>query len=163
MRNSLRLSIGAAALAALAACSSQGSQPALSDDLQQDLAKVGAGDVQLAGASGPRLDVVSAAERNERNVPTPKAPSVTRVASANRGTRAVVRSVHHNTPAPAATTAQSEEVAPAEVPRAEPAPEPVQSQRRPQQAPTPSTQREPRGGWKTEGEVFRNAPFPINP
>ncbi|MDB4880566.1 MAG: hypothetical protein JWL60_2012, partial [Gemmatimonadetes bacterium] len=56
-----------------------------------------------------------------------------------------------------------EEVAPAEAPREEPAPEPVRSQARPGRAPMPSTQREPAGGWRTPGEVIRNAPFPINP
>jgi len=43
----------------------------------------------------------------------------------------------------------------------QPEPEPV-PQNRPQ-APVPSRQPEPRGGWKTPGEVIRNAPFPINP
>jgi hypothetical protein len=163
MRNSIRLSVGAAIFAALAACSSPAAQPAMSDDLKQDLAKVGGGDVQLAGASSSRLQVVSAAERTDRNVPAPKAPSVTRIASTNRGTRAVVRSARHVSPVPAQAMEHAVDVAPAEAPRADPAPEPVQSQRRPQQAPLPAQQREPRGGWKSEGEVFRNAPFPINP
>ena len=163
MRNSLRLSIGAAALSVLAACSSQSAQPAMSDDLKSDLAKAGGSDVQLAGASAPKLEVVSAAERTDVNVPAPKAPTAMRVASANRGTKATVRSVRHTTPAPAQAQPRSEVIAPAEEPRAEPAPEPVQSQRRPEQSPLPSTQREPRGGWKSPGQIIRNAPFPINP
>jgi hypothetical protein len=162
MRNLIRFSIGALAIAAAGACAAPSAQPALSDDLKADLAKVGGGDVQLAGAPSPRLDVVSATERTDRNVPTPHAPAVSRVASANRGTRAVVHNARHVDPAPASVATAAEEVAPSEAPRAEPAPEPTRAQQRPQAAPTP-TQREPRGGWKSEAEVFRNAPFPINP
>lgn len=161
MRDPLRLTVGLLAVALAAACS-QPDKPAMPDDLKADLARVGGGDVQLAGSASPRLDVVSAVERNDHNTPAPKAPSVMRIASTSRGTRAVVHSARHVSPAPA-QAASAEESAPAEAPRAEPAPEPVRSQARPQAAPMPSTQREPRGGWKSEGEVFRNAPFPINP
>lgn len=161
MRYSVRLSIGALLLVAAGACSAPTAKPAMTEDLQRDLAKVGAGDVQLAGAAAPRVDVVSSAERTDRNVPTPKAPRVSRVATATPGTRAPARSPRHVTPAPAQARATADETAPAEAPRAEPAPEPVPSQQRPQQAPV--QQREPRGGWKSEGEVFRRAPFPINP
>jgi cell division septation protein DedD len=163
MPNSLRLSIGAAALAVLAACSGSSDQPALSDDLKQDLAKAGGSDMQLAGAASPKLEVVSAAERTMGNVPTPKAPNVTRAPSANRGTRAVVHSARRVAPAAAQPKPQAAEIAPAEAPRAEPAPEPVPSAAGRPSAPLPSTQREPRGGWKTPGQVIRNAPFPINP
>ena len=159
MRATLRLTLGALAL--LAACS-RSEAPSVPDDLKQDLARVGGGDVQLAGASAPRVDVVSAAERTERELPTPKAPSHVRVASANRGTRAAIPTAHRATPAPAPVAA-AERVTPAEAPRAEPAPEPVQAQQRPRQAPLPSTQREPAGGWKTPGQIIRGAPFPINP
>jgi hypothetical protein len=162
MRNSLRLSVGAATLAVLAACGSS-DQPALSDDLKHDLAKAGAGDVQLAGANASRVDVVSAAERTMGNVPAPKAPNVTRAPSANRGTRAVVHSARRVAPAPAEAKPQAAEIAPAEAPRAEPAPEPVPASVGRPSAPLPSTQREPRGGWKSPGQVIRNAPFPINP
>lgn len=161
MRDHLRLMLGTVALAAAAACSGS-SQPELTDDLKQDLARVGGGDVQLAGATAPRLDVVSAVERNEASHPAPKAPSVTRVASTRRGTKAVVRSARRVTPAPAQPAVEAEESAPAEVMREEPAPEPVRAQERPR-APMPSTQREPAGGWKTPGQIIRNAPFPINP
>ena len=159
MRLSPRFRVVASAvfLAAAAACSRSSEQPALSDDLKQDLAKVGGTDVQLAGASAPRVDVVSATERNDAYV-----PAVIRIASAKRGTRAVVHSARHVTPAPAQAAAV-EEVAPAEAPVAEPAPEPTPRAAGRPSAPRPSTQQEPRGGWKSEGEVFRNAPFPINP
>lgn len=159
MRPIVRLAIGTAVL--LGACS-HADAPSVPDDLKQDLARVGGGDVQLAGSSGRRVDVVSAAERSERDLPAPKGHAVTKVASAHRGYRAAVPSARHATPAPARAST-GEAVAPAEAPRAEPAPEPVQSQQRPHQAPMPSTQREPMGGWKTPGQIIRNAPFPINP
>jgi hypothetical protein len=162
MPNFLRLSIGAAALAVLAACSGSADQPALSDDLKQDLAKAGGSDVQLAGTGAPKLEVVSASERTMANAPAPKAPNVTKAPSANRGTRAVVRSARKVTPAPAQPKPQAQEVAPAEAPRINPMPDPFPTPGRPQ-APRPSTQPEPRGGWKTPGQVIRNAPFPINP
>lgn len=152
--------MSAVALAALAACSRSSEQPALTDDLKQDLARAGAADVQLAGAPTSRLDVVSAAERTNAPAPTPRAPLAARAPSASRGQRAVVKSVRHETSAPA-TPAPRAEVAPAEVVK-EPAPEPTPSQARPR-APLPSTQREPPGGWRSPGSVIRNAPFPINP
>ena len=163
MRNILRLSISTLALVTLAACSRSSEQPALSDDLKQDLAKVGGGDVQLAGASSPRLDVVSAGERTQSPTPTPKAPAVSRAPSAFHGTLAPVKSVKHDTPAPAQPATRAEQVAPAEVPQVERAPEPVPAAAGRPEAPRPSTQREPRGGWRTPGQVIRNAPFPINP
>lgn len=159
---SLRLPLAALALAAAAACSRSSEQPALSDDLKQDLARAGASDVMLAGAPTKRLDVVSAAERTDGAVAAPKAPSVSKAPSLARGHRASIHSVRHETPAAAQPSPVAEETAPAEQPVAAPAPAPVPSQDRPHE-PMPSTQREPRGGWRTPGEVIRNAPFPINP
>lgn len=163
MRNILRLSISTLALATLAACSRSSEQPALPDDLKQDLAKVGGGDVQLAGLSSPRLDVVSAGERTRSPTPTPKAPDVSRASSAFHGTRAPARSVKHETPAVAEPAVRAKDVAPAEAPRVERAPEPVPAAAGRPQAPRPSTQREPPGGWRTPGQIIRHAPFPINP
>jgi hypothetical protein len=163
MRNIPRLSISTLALVALAACSHSAEQPALPDDLKQDLAKVGGGDVQLAGGSSTRLDVVSTGERTQSPTPAPKAPAVSRAPSAHKGAHAPVMSVRHDTPAPAEPAVQAQEVAPAEAPRIERAPEPVPAAAGRPEAPKPSTQREPRGGWKTPGQIIRNAPFPINP
>jgi hypothetical protein len=163
MRNTLRLTIGALALVSVAACSRSSDQPALPDDLKKDLASVGGGDVQLAGATTPRVDVVSAGERTLSPTPAPKSPTVSRAPSAFRGTRAPVKSVKHTTPAPAQAAPQAVEVAPAEVPQVERAPEPVPAAAGRPEAPRPSTQREPRGGWKTPGQIIRGAPFPINP
>ena len=163
MRNSLRLSIGTFALAALAACSHSAEQPALSDDLKNDLAKAGGGDVQLAGAGMPKLEFVTAMERSKSPTPSPKAPTVSRAPSASRGTKAVVKSVKRDVPAVAEPTVRAEEAAPVEVREAPPEPEPIPARAGRPEAPRPSTQREPPGGWKTPGQIIRNAPFPINP
>ena len=163
MRHILRLSISTLAMISVAACSRSADQPAMADDLKQDLARVGGGDVQLAGPSSPRVDVVSSGERTLSPVPAPASPTVSRAPSAFRGTRAPVRSVKHETAAPVSAMPRAADVAPAEAPQVERAPEPVpQAAGRPE-APRPSTQREPRGGWSTPGQIIRNAPFPINP
>ena len=153
MRNSLRLSLGAVLVAAAAACSGSPDKGVVSSDLAQVLAKAGGAQVELAGNSGNRVEVVSASERVESPVPAPKSKTVSKAPNVNRGNRAI-------TPSP---RREAEEQAPAEQPRVErqPDPEPL-PQSRPQ-APVPSRQPEPRGGWKTPGEVIRNAPFPINP
>ena len=160
MRNPIRFTLASVALLVSAACSRSSEQPALSDDLKQDLARAGGSDVQLAGSSNGRLDIVSAAERTDGAVATPKSPAVARAPSAVRGRTAVVKSARRESPVAAAPAPREPERAPAEVYTEEPAP--VPSQARPR-APQPSTQREPPGGWRTPGEVIRNAPFPINP
>jgi len=162
MTNSLRLTVASVALLVSAACSRSSEQPALTDDLKQDLARAGASDVQLAGSSNGRIDVVSAAERTNGAVAAPKSPTVSRAPSAVRGKTAVVKSARRVSPAAAAPAPRAAEVAPAEVYIEERAPEPVPAQARPR-APLPSTQREPPGGWRSPGEVIRNAPFPIKP
>jgi outer membrane biosynthesis protein TonB len=163
MPNSLRLSFGALLLAVAAACSRSSEQPAVSSDLEQDLAKAGGANVQLAGTSTNRVDVVSASERVQSPVPTPKAKSVSRAPSANRGVRAPVKRARKETPVAAAPAPQAPEPAPAEQPRVEREPDPTPAPQTRPQAPVPSRQPEPRGGWKTPGEVIRNAPFPLNP
>ena len=162
MRNPLRLTIASVALLVSAACSRTSEQPALSDDLKQDLARAGGAEVQLAGTSNGRLDIVSATERTDGAVAAPKSRTVSRAPSAVRGRTAVVKSARRITPAAATPSPRAPEPAPVEMRIEEPAPEPVPSQARPR-APQPSTQREPPGGWRTPGEVIRNAPFPINP
>src|SRR5919112_1894980 len=160
MRHSLRYSMMALLLAAAAACSGSSEQPKVSSDLEQDLARAGGADVQLAGNSGNRIDVVSASERVESPAPAPKAKTVVRAPNVNRGTRAVAPSPRREMPA-AAQPAPKAEQAPAEQSRTEPEPELERLPQTRPQAPVPSRQPEPRGGWKTPGEVIRNAPFPI--
>lgn len=162
MTNSLRFTIASVAMLALSACSDPKQQPALTDDLKQDLARAGGSDVQMAGSSNGRVEVISAAERTDGAVAAPKSPAIARAPSAVRGRTAVVRSPRRVSPAPAQPSPRAAEVAPAEVYTEEPSPEPMPSQARPR-APQPSTQREPPGGWRTPGEIIRNAPFPINP
>jgi hypothetical protein len=135
----------------------------MADDLKQDLARVGGGDVQLAGIPSPKVDVVSAGERTLSPTPAPKAPTVSRAPSAFRGTHAPAKSVKHETAAPAVAAPVAADVAPAETPSVERAPEPVPMSAGRPEASRPSTQRAPRGGWSTPGQIIRNAPFPINP
>ena len=162
MRNHLRLTIASVALLVSAACSRSSEQPALSDDLKQDLVRAGGSDVQLTGSSNGRVDVVSAAERTNGAVAAPKSPTVSRAPSAVRGRTATVKSARRVSPAAAEPAPRAAETAPAQVYTEEPAPAPVPAQSRPR-APQPSTQREPPGGWRTPGQIIRNAPFPINP
>jgi hypothetical protein len=161
MRNSHRLSLCALLMSAAAACSGSTEAATVSSDLEQDLAKAGGANVQLAGSSGNRIDVVSASERIESPAPAPKAKTVAKAPSVKRGTRAVAPSPRRESPAAAQPAPRAEEQVPAEQPRVE-EPEPV-PQSRPQAPPVPSRQPEPPGGWRTPGEVIRNAPFPINP
>ena len=135
----------------------------MNSDLEQDLAKAGGAGVELAGSSANRIDVVSAAERIESPAPAPRAPTVSRTPSVNRGTRATAPSPRRQAPVAAQPTPRAEEPAPAEQPRREPQDDLERVPQSRPQAPVPSTQREPAGGWRTPGEVIRNAPFPINP
>jgi len=163
MTNSLRLSLGAVLLAVAAACSDSADQATVSSDLEQDLARAGGAGVELAGSSANRVDVVSAEERVETSTPAPKARAVARAPSVNRGTKAAAPSPRRQTPVAAQPTPRAEEPAPAEQPRVEPQPELERApQTRPQPS-VPSRQPEPAGGWRSPGEVIRNAPFPINP
>ena len=162
MTNFLRLSVGAVLVAA-AACSGSPDKATVSSDLEQDLAKAGGSNVQLAGNSANRVEVVSASEQVESPAPAPKAKTASRAPSVNRGTRAVTPSPRRQAPAAAQPAPQAETQAPAEEPRVEREPEPQPVPQSRPQAPVPSRQPEPRGGWKTPGEVIRNAPFPINP
>lgn len=162
MRLFIRYSLAALAFAATA-CSGSSDQATVSQDLEQDLARAGGSDVQLAGTTAPRVEVVSASEQTERATPAPKAPTVSRAPSANRGVKAPLRSARRVTPVAATPAPRAPEPAPAEEPRLEPEPEPVRAPQSRPRAPIPSTQPEPRGGWRTPGEIIRNAPFPINP
>ena len=160
MRNFHRLWPSVLLIAVAAACSGSPEPATVSSDLEQDLAKAGGANVQLAGNSGNRVEVVSAAERVESPTPAPKAKTVARAPSVRRGTRAVAPSARREAPAAAKPAPNTEEQVPVEQPRLEPEPVP---QSRPQAPPAPSRQPEPPGGWRTPGEVIRNAPFPINP
>lgn len=137
----------------------------MTDDLKADLAKVGGGDVQLAASSTPKLEIVSATERNKSNAPTPKAGTGAKAISQAHGTKAAIPSALRETPTVIQTNDPKADVTPVQTPQAAPPilrePSPA-TQGRPSM-PKPSTQREPPGGWRRPSDVIRNAPFPINP
>ena len=137
----MRLTLGGAALATLAAaCGGKSTQASIDEDLQRDL--------QLAGSSsgiellpgGSRTGVVSAIEQTGVAEPA-AAPTRTKAPAARPKARRITRP-----------------------PRVVTAPVP----RDPQSAPRPIFGPDvisppPPGGYKTVGEVIRNAPFPIKP
>ncbi len=134
-----------AAVTGVAACNAPATP---SSDLNRDLdaASSTSSSLTLAPTSG-RQDIVSAVERVPEARRTP-APSQQQV-------------VAHNAPPPVVTAPQiaappqAVAVAPAIV-------TPPPSAASPSPRPTP-VQQAPRGGYKTEAEVVRNAPFPIQP
>jgi hypothetical protein len=162
MSTSIRLPLGALLLAAGAACSSAPDKPALTADLEQDLARAGGAKVELAGSPANRVEVVSATERWDGTTPAPKAPETKRVPSKEKGTRAAAPSKRGTTPVDAASRRPTE-VAPVEQQTRETAPTTVRAPQGRPQEPIPARQQEPPGGWRTPSEVIRNAPFPINP
>jgi len=123
-----------------------------SSDLTRDLdaASSTSSSLTLAPTSGSR-DVVSAVERAPDAQRAP-APAQKQVAE-HRAPPAVVEPVAA-APQPV-TPPQAVAAAPTTV---TPTPATGEATRRP----TP-VQQAPRGGYKTEAEVFRNAPFPIQP
>ena len=166
MRNHIRLTLASTVLLMSAACSRSSEQPALSDDLKQDLARAGgtSSDVRLAGSAGGRVDVVSAEERASAAVPSPGGRAISKIASTKRGTRAGVRSKkRQDTPAAGKASPVGEASVRSDVETPERATDPQGTSRQRTPMPSPSTQREPPGGWRTPGQVIRNAPFPINP
>lgn len=140
-----------ATAAGLAACSGP-AKP--SSELSKDLdAASSASTLTLAPTTG-RRDVVSAVERSPDARRAP-APSRVQLIS-HKITRATPDPVEA-TPAPAAIApATTVAAAPAAV-SPTPATAPATMSRRPTQQETQP------GRYKTEAEVFRNAPFPINP
>jgi hypothetical protein len=152
--------VAAVLLAAVAACSGGTDRPTVSADLEQDLARAGGANVELAGSGAKGVDVVSAAERVESPAPA-RTPTVARTATATRARKAPARSPRRAQPAADRPAPSSPAPAPVSEPRPQPRTEPA-PQTRPE-APIPAPQREPPGGWRTPGEVIRNAPFPINP
>lgn len=162
MSTSLRIPVGALLLAAAAACSSAPDKPALSADLEQDLARAGGAKVELAGTQASRVDVVSATERWDGVTPAPKARETKRVPSREKGNKAVAPSKRGVAPVDAASRHPTE-VAPVEQRTTETAPTTVREPQGRPEAPIPARQQEPPGGWRTPSEVIRNAPFPINP
>ncbi|GAC1651855.1 MAG: hypothetical protein NVS4B3_13200 [Gemmatimonadaceae bacterium] len=129
------LSSGLAALAFVTvACTKSPSMA--QGDMQRDLDAVSVAKPELAPPGGGRIDVVSAVERSPVR-PGVRAPLTGRPTTSNVPARASVP--------PLATVGHPDPSAVA------PRPRPMQ---RPETAPQP---------YKTEAEVIRGAPFPINP
>ena len=155
----VRLTVTLATALVLGACSSSAPEAPLADDLQRDLAMTAGTAVELAPKTGGQ-QVVSAIESTPA-VPQPRPVQKAPRRSPNPAPQAA--------PAPvlADATPEPEIEAPvmAPAPTPEPAevkvPQPVVGAGRPSSLPAP--RRAPAGGWKTPGEVIRNAPFPINP
>ncbi|MGH7638276.1 MAG: hypothetical protein ACREOK_11550 [Gemmatimonadaceae bacterium] len=120
-------------LIATAACGRQSSP--MDEALQRDLRAASAGTIELAPHT-PGTQVVSPIESK-------RPPAQPRVAP--------VRRVSGPAPTPEAETPQPTRTAESNEPTA----------KRP--TTTPAVQPPPPGGYKTVGEVIRNAPFPIKP
>jgi hypothetical protein len=137
------VTIGIAALAGLAACGG-GNATQATGDLQRDLQLASSQQALELLPNAPRTAVVSAIEQTGTAEPAP-APTKTRTP--------VVR------PKPRRVAPQ------ARVVRA-PSPAPGRQVERPSPRPTFDANvisPAPPGGYKTMGEIIRNAPFPINP
>lgn len=133
---SIRVSVASVSLLLLAACSRA---PEMDADLKRDLEAASAGSIELA-PSGAKTTVVSAIESKQ-----PLRPKVTPV----RQTKTPAK-----TPKP-----EMPQVSQTGTPAAAVSTEPAAQ--RP--LPASSVQPAPPGGYKTMGQVIRQAPFPINP
>lgn len=143
VKTRVRLTLGLAALAGLAACGGKSAPVQANDELQRDLQLAsGAGIELLPNAS--RTTVVSAIEQAGTAEPAP-APTKTRAPVARPKSRRV---------APQARVVRA------------PSPAPERQVDRPSPRPTFDANvisPPPPGGYKTVDEVIRNAPFPIKP
>lgn len=144
----LALAVGAAA------CNRGSASQSAPSDLARDLQAAGAGDTSsLALAPQTRgTDVISAVEQSPeaRRAPRMSAPAPRVVHRAQHHVTAPVIETHVTHTAPVS--------APSPAPTAVDAPLPQSTQPRPQPA-----QEQRHGRYKTEAEVFRDAPFPILP
>lgn len=147
--------IAALALTVGAAACNRGSAPeTASSDLTRDLQAAGAGDTS-ALALAPQAhgtDVISSVEQSPeaRRAPRPSSPALRVVHRAQHHVTAPVIETHATTTAAVAAPAPAPATVDAPLPQsAQPRPQPAQEQRH--------------GRYKTEAEVFRDAPFPILP
>lgn len=151
MQRHLGLVVTVTLLGAAACSKSDAPDNALSHDLELAGSTNG---LALAPSSG-RTDVVSAVERSRDARPAVKPSSPARRAVYDRLQQAAVASVAPVVaPVPVPVAVTPEPVPAAVTPTVDPTPAP---------RPTPTRRTEPRGGYKSEAEVFRNAPFPILP
>jgi hypothetical protein len=141
----MRLTLGLAALAGLAACGGKSAPVQASDDLRRDLELAGGSGIELLPVA-PSTQVVSAVEQTGTAEPAP-APTKARTPVARPKPRRV---------APQARVVRAPTPAPRPERQAErPAPQPVFG--------ADVISPPPPGGYKTVDEVIRGAPFPIKP
>ena len=134
-----------ATLALVAACGRDSASAAAKTDLQQDLALASGGGIELLPAA-PGTQIVSAVEQTGTAEPAP-APTKARTPVARPKPRRV---------APQSRVVRAPSRAPSPERQVErPSPQPVFG---PDVISPP-----PPGGYKTVGEVIRDAPFPIKP
>lgn len=162
MHRQLGLTAALVALIGIGACSdASAADKDLNHDLELATSSTTSPDLSLAPSAG-RTEVVSTVERVPGARPAPQpaqqrsvvhhSPRQSSLAAAAPVTAAPMTKAAPVTPTPTPEPAAVVTRSPA--PAVEPTPAP---------RPTPNRQAEPRGGWKSEGEVFRNAPFPITP
>ncbi|MGI8508958.1 MAG: hypothetical protein ACR2MQ_06505 [Gemmatimonadaceae bacterium] len=162
MRKKLELAAAVVALIGAAACNSaSAADKSLSHDLDLAASSTASAPTGLSLApSAGRTEVVSNVERTPEAAPAPK-PSAPQRSVVHQNAH---HSVQHTALAASAPVAATPVVAapiPTPVPVAEaPAPMPDAT---PAPRPTPTRRAEPRGGYRSVGDVIRNAPLPINP
>lgn len=141
----MRLTVGLATLALLAACSGDSAPVQANDDLRRDLQLASGAGIELL-PNAARTQVVSAVEQAGTAEPAP-APTKSRTPVARPKPRRT---------APQARVARAPSPAPRPERRVErPSPQPVFGP----DVISPA----PPGGYKTVDEVIRGAPFPIKP
>lgn len=138
------------AIMAVAACSRSSTS---NDSLKRDLDLAGSTSLELAPqASGTQ--VVSSIEETPSALP---AKSTARVRTPAR--KPAVRTPVHQAAAVSRAPEQTQQESPAATQSAPTTAPQLPATPAPKPVPTPQR----RGGYKSEAEIFRNAPFPINP
>ena len=157
MTQTIRTTLLPALLVAFAAaCSGKPDRTALASDLQSDLDAATSSSVELANSGGPRTEVVSTAELTvpgagkERTIERVPRMTVRKAKVGNEPTLAPAPSTRPTllAPKPEGPVLATDTLRPM---GARPTPS--------QPSATPAR----RGGYKTVGEIIRDAPFPINP
>ncbi len=150
MRTMVR-QVGLAAAMAVFVGAAACSKPGVTDsELEQDLKQASSTSLQLA-PQGAGTAVISDIEA------TPQA----RPAAAPQRVRAPQRSVRHNEPAPQPTRVAQKPTERSVTPSAEPEPTGAPAVRPAAPAQRPLGERP--GVYRSEGEVLRNLPIPVNP
>ena len=162
-----RITLASASIAALLATAACGGRSTSTPDdaLLRDLEQASGTGVALATPNA-RTQVVSAIELGSSTKAAPERRVVRRAATPKAPSYAAAPAPAKEEPAPAVVPTKEPEPAPSVQTLPEPTPAPATASRRPE-APMPMPLPTPRsgrhGGYKTVGEVIRNAPFPINP